>query len=322
MSNVSVIRTDKPKLGARPGAGLGIVCVLIASFLWGTTGTAATFAPEVGPLAIGAVAMGIGGLLQALLALRVLKRDAPKLRQNWVVVVFGAVAVAVYPLAFYSSMHLAGVTVGTVVTLGSAPLFSALTEWFVDRKALSKQWVTGAIPGLAGIILLCFYGGGGHGQAVVSSSWETTAGVLLGLVGGLTYALYAWGAHRLICKGISSSAAMGAIFGIGGVLLMPVLVITGGSLLTSWNNALVGAYMALVPMFIGYVLFGYALARISASTATTITLIEPVIAALLAVVIVGETLSPLGWLGTVLVVGCLVILSAPKSAFSRSETSG
>ena len=33
-------------------------CVLAASLLWGTTGTAATFAPAVGPLAIGAAAMG------------------------------------------------------------------------------------------------------------------------------------------------------------------------------------------------------------------------------------------------------------------------
>lgn len=312
MSNVSTIRTDS--------AGLGIVCVLIASFLWGTTGTAATFAPQVGPLAIGAVAMGIGGLLQALLALRHLKRYAVSLRQQRLIVLFGAISVAVYPLAFYSSMYLAGVTVGTVVTLGSAPLFSALTEWVIDRKVLSKQWLAGAVPGLAGIVLLCFYGGSGHGVTVAaSSSIETMAGVLLGLVGGLTYAFYAWGAHRLISKGISSSAAMGAIFGIGGILLMPVLIVTGSTLLSSWNNALVGAYMALVPMFTGYVLFGYALARISVSTATTITLIEPVIAALLAVVIVGETLSPLGWLGTVLVVGCLIILSAPKSAFTRAR---
>jgi DME family drug/metabolite transporter len=105
---------------------------------------------------------------------------------------------------------------------------------------------------------------------------------------------------------------MGSIFGAGGLFLMPVLLITGGALLTSWNNALVGAYMAIVPMFTGYVLFGYALARISVSMATTITLTEPVIAALLAVVIVGENLSPLGWLGALLVILCLVILSAPK----------
>lgn len=310
MSNVSVIKTDS--------AGLGIVCVLIASFLWGTTGTAATFAPEVGPMAIGAVAMGVGGLLQALLALRALKRDYSKLQQQWLLVLFGAVSVAVYPLAFYSSMYLAGVTVGTVVTIGSAPLFSALIEWVIDRKTLSKQWIFGAALGLSGIVLLCFFGGGDHQTASVAfSAGATAAGVLLGLVGGLTYALYAWAAHRLMCKGISSKAAMGSIFGAGGLLLMPVLLLTGGALLTSWNNALVGAYMAVIPMFTGYVLFGYALARISVSTATTITLTEPVIAALLAVVIVGENLSPLGWLGALLVISCLVILSAPKKEQAR-----
>ncbi len=310
MSNVSVIKTDS--------AGLGIVCVLIASFLWGTTGTAATFAPEVGPMAIGAVAMGVGGLLQALLALRALKRDYSKLQQQWLLVLFGAVSVAVYPLAFYSSMYLAGVTVGTVVTIGSAPLFSALIEWVIDRKTLSKQWIFGAALGLSGIVLLCFFGGGDHQTASVAfSAGATAAGVLLGLVGGLTYALYAWAAHRLMCKGISSKAAMGSIFGAGGLLLMPVLLLTGGALLTSWNNALVGAYMAVIPMFTGYVLFGYALARISVSTATTITLTEPVIAALLAVVIVGENLSPLGWLGALLVISCLIILSAPKKEQGR-----
>ncbi|WP_376709912.1 DMT family transporter [Pseudochrobactrum lubricantis] len=310
MSNVSVIKTDS--------AGLGIVCVLIASFLWGTTGTAATFAPEVGPMAIGAVAMGVGGLLQALLALRALKRDYSKLQQQWLLVLFGAVSVAVYPLAFYSSMYLAGVTVGTVVTIGSAPLFSALIEWVIDRKTLSKQWIFGAALGLSGIVLLCFFGGGDHQTASVAfSAGATASGVLLGLVGGLTYALYAWAAHRLMCKGISSKAAMGSIFGAGGLLLMPVLLLTGGALLASWNNALVGAYMAVIPMFTGYVLFGYALARISVSTATTITLTEPVIAALLAVVIVGENLSPLGWLGALLVIFCLVILSAPKKEQAR-----
>ena len=43
----------------------GIVFVLVAALLWGTTGTAAAMAPGVGPLAIGAAAMGVGGLLQA-----------------------------------------------------------------------------------------------------------------------------------------------------------------------------------------------------------------------------------------------------------------
>ena len=40
----------------------GFIAILLAAFLWGTTGTIATFAPNLSPLAIGAAAMGGGGL--------------------------------------------------------------------------------------------------------------------------------------------------------------------------------------------------------------------------------------------------------------------
>ena len=42
-------------------AGLGVAAILLTAVLWGTTGTAATFAPGAGPLAIGAAALGVGG---------------------------------------------------------------------------------------------------------------------------------------------------------------------------------------------------------------------------------------------------------------------
>ncbi|MEU5548098.1 EamA family transporter [Streptomyces sioyaensis] len=94
----------------------GPLCVLAASVLWGTTGTAATLAPGVGPLAIGAAAMGLGGLLQALIAAPQISRHAARLHDQRGTVLLGAASVTVYPLAFYSSMHLAGVAVGTVVS--------------------------------------------------------------------------------------------------------------------------------------------------------------------------------------------------------------
>lgn len=34
--------------------GFGVLVILFASLLWGTTGTAATYAPDISPLAIGA----------------------------------------------------------------------------------------------------------------------------------------------------------------------------------------------------------------------------------------------------------------------------
>lgn len=294
----------------------GMIGVLIAATLWGTTGTAATFAPELSPLAVGAVAMGIGGILQALIATTDIARQRQLIAQHWRFLLSGAFAVAIYPLAFYASMRLAGVTVGTVISIGSAPLLSALIEYRFDAVRLTKQWMYGATVGIVGMILLCLAENNGN----TLGNGQTMSGILLGLLAGFTYAFYSWSARRLMQAGVAARAAMGITFGTGGVLLMPVLLLTGAPLLTSWNNAAVGIYMAFIPMFIGYLCYGYGLARVSASTATTLTLLEPVIAALLAVMVVGERLPLLGWTGAALIVACLGIITAPAEKFSLIQT--
>ena len=314
--------------------------MVAASILWGTTGTAATFAPGVSPLAIGAVAMGLGGLLQSLYAVRHIAVQSGALLERWRLVSLGAAAVAVYPLAFYSSMHLSGVAVGTVVSIGSAPVAAALIERFADRKPLSRQWIIGALLGVGGAALLSFAGqastaAGAAGNAPAGPDpgpdpWTSTAGILLGLLAGTTYALYSWAAHRLTGRGLTARAAMGAVFGLGGLLLMPVLAVTGGPLLESWRSVGVGAYMAAVPMFAGYLLFGWGLARVGASTATSISLLETVVAAVLAVLVVGERLPALGWLGAAVVLASLFILTprpkrprpAPVRAASKLSAGG
>ncbi|PFG41761.1 DME family drug/metabolite transporter [Isoptericola jiangsuensis] len=293
----------------RHARGVGVAAIVVASVLWGTTGTAATFAPEVGPLAIGAVALGIGGLLQAAVAVPALRAARPALAEHRRTVVVGAVSVAVYPLAFYSSMHLAGVAVGTVVSLASAPLFSGLLERWVDGRRLSRWWVLAAALGVVGSAALA----SGRVEADAAAG-GTVAGVLLGLVAGVTYATYSWSVHGLMRCGVSRGASMGAVFGGGGLLLVPLLVVTGAPLVATPGAFAVGAYMALVPMFAGYVLFGVGLSRVPASTATTVTLLEPAVAALLAVVVVGERLAWWGWAGLgVLAVSLLVLALAPTT---------
>lgn len=287
----------------------GMAGVFMAAILWGTTGTAATFAPELSPLAIGAVAMGIGGLLQGLIAARAILRQRQQLLHHWPYLLTGALAVAVYPLAFYASMRLAGVAVGTVISIGSAPLLSALIEYRMDGLRLTRKWVCGAVIGIAGMVLLSLAESSAHHSG--GAGQYATEGILLGLVAGFTYALYSWSARRLMQQGIAPRAAMGATFSTGGVLLMPVLLMTGAPLLHSAVNAAVGVYMALVPMFIGYLCYGLGLARVRASTATTITLLEPVVAAVLAVMLVGENLPVEGWAGIGLIVACLIIITVP-----------
>ena len=291
---------------------VGIGLIAITGILWGTTGTAATFAPEAGPLAIAAGSLGVGGLLQALVAIPALWAAAPALRAQAPTVLLGAAAVGVYPLAFYSSMHVAGVAVGTVVALSSAPLAAGVLELVVDGRPLGRWWVVAAGMGVLGSALLCLsrVPGPARGTGVASVSPSSTpGGGAVGLVARIMYAAYTWAAGRLMARGIGRAASMGAVFGGGGILLMPVLALTGAPLVASREGFLVAAYLALVPMFGGYLLFGIGLARVSASTATTITLLEPAVAAILAVAVVGERLSPVGWAGLGILASALLVLT-------------
>jgi DME family drug/metabolite transporter len=295
---------------------LGAAAVTLTSILWGTTGTAASFAPTVGPLAIGAAALGIGGMLQGVIAIPSLISQRELLRANWKTVVLGALAVGLYPLAFYSSMRLAGVAVGSVISLATAPLFSGMLERIIERCPLSSTWMLAAALGILGSVLLCvsdLASGAHNAHSAHGAGSAVIPGILLALVAGATYASYSWAVKHLLTQGLPRPAAMGSVFALGGVLLMPVLVLTGGPILASRNSLLVAVYMALIPMFLGYLLFGYGLARLEASTATTITLLEPAVAAVLAVLVVGERLSILGWVGVSLFAVVLILIMRGSS---------
>ncbi|EAS77074.1 EamA family transporter [Vibrio alginolyticus] len=286
---------------------LGTLSILFASTLWGTTGTAASLAPDVSALAIGAFSMGIGGFMQACLSAKSLKRDFRKVVHKKKTLLISIIALATYPLAFYSSMRFTGVAIGTVISISTAPFFSALLECLFSRnQTITKRWMMSFAIGVIGITLLL------ASESSANSLFDQDMkhwGVLLGLLAGLTYAIYSWGVKAMIDHGIESQTAMGSVFGIGGVLLLPTLFITGDNLFASSTNTAVMLYMALIPMGLGYVAFGFGLRFVTASGASILTLFEPVIAAALAVAIVGEEISFIGWVGITLTLVCLFLQS-------------
>ena len=302
-----------------PHRAAGTIYVLLAATLWGTTGTAAALAPGVGPLAVGAAAMGIGGLLQGLIAIRPMAACARDLRGQLSLILLGAVAIAVYPLAFYSSMRLAGVAVGTVVSIGLAPIVAAVIERIVDHRPLSRRWLVSTGISLLGICALTVAHASdatSTDDAASSPGWRPLLGIGLAVLAAATYALYSWAAARLMRRELSSRAVMGALFGLGGVLLLPVVIITGAPIAATPGNFTAVAYLAAVPMFLGYLLFGRGLAAVSASTATTLSLWEPVVAAFLAVLVLREQLPVVGWLGVALVLIGLAVLTIRRPTTS------
>jgi len=283
----------------------GVIAIIIASFLWGTTGTAASYSPDVSSLAIGAFSMGIGGVLLVITARKKLIMDYKVMLEQPKVLILGATSVAIYPLAFYTSMRLSGVAIGTVVSIATAPFFAAILERLISKKNISLQWKLSFIIGAIGIALLTL----GRDQSINTaySINQQGLGILLGCIAGLTYAGYSWAARRLIESGIHSKSSMSGLFGCAALLLLPSLWFTGDNLFSSSTNALVSLYMAIIPMFLGYLLFGFGLNYIDASKATLITLIEPLVATILAVFIIGEKFKVIGWIGVALVSLCLLI---------------
>lgn len=275
--------------------------VALASALWGTIGLAAMIVPvDVPAFAIGAAGMGLGGVLLFLVAPRRAWRVIADRRVRWWLLV-GALGVIVYPLAVYPAMRLTGVAIANVVALGSGPAFAAIIEWIVERRRPSLIWTIATAFAIVGIVLLVS-GGGDAGEGLVAP------GVLLGLIGGLGYAVYAYASRRVIGIGHAPVPAMGAMFGLAALVLVPIAFVWGAPLWTSLEATLLVAYLAVGPLALAYALFGIGVRTLTASMATTIALLEPAVATLLAVLLLHERLAPLAWFGFALLIAAVVVV--------------
>ena len=247
--------------------------------------------------------MGVGGIVLAALTWPAVRRALSIPQARWWVLL-GGIGVLVYPLAFYAGMRDAGVAVGNTVALGSGPLFAGVIEWLATTRRPTKNWFVAVIIAGAGLVFV--------GVARGGSSDVGLTGVLLALIAGMAYALYSVAGSRVIAAGASFQGSMGAVFGAGALPLLVVLLFTGGPLVSNLDNLTRGAYLALGPLVLAYLLFGFALTRASASLVTLVTLLEPVFATVLAVVVLGEALPGIGWVGIALLVSGVAVATVPR----------
>jgi drug/metabolite transporter, DME family len=256
--------------------------------LWGTTGTAQTFA-EAAPHVVGAVRLLIGGT--ALLCFArfrgVLRRPA---RAEVPALVIGAAGVAAYQLCFFAGVSLTGVAVGTIVGIGSAPILTGLLDWLVNRQPLTRRWMIATALALTGCVLLTLP----DEQVSVNP-----LGVLLAVGAGASYAIYTLAGKQLL-KTVPADAMGAMVFGSAMFLLMPILFFSDVSWVLQPIGLLVALHLGLITLGLSYILFGRGLQLIPASTAVTLSLAEPLTAGLLGVIVVGERPPPIAWIGTAL----------------------
>lgn len=273
--------------------------VLLAATLWGTTGTAQTFAPSgTSPLAVGAIRMVLGG---ALLAGLMFARGGWRHNGRWPVwpLSLAVLGVVGYQLLFFAGVARTGVAVGTIVGIGSSPIMAGFLTWLVWRKRPGRQWAVTTGLAIIGCALLI-----GGGQAIQVD----VGGMLLAIGAGAAYAVYTIASKFLVGERPSTVVA-GVVFGLGAVLLLPLCFVLDMAWLTELRGFGVALHLGVVTLACAYLLFTIGLQTVSSATAVSLTLAEPLTAALLGVFVVGETLEPVAWVGIGLLFAGLVVLT-------------
>ena len=274
--------------------------VLVAAVLFGTTGTAQAIGPSLEPLAVGAARIVVGAALLGAIALAA---GALRTGASPRAILLAGACVAVYQASFFAVLDRTGVAVGTVVAIGSAPAFAGLFARAFAGEPLRARWAAATGLACAGVCLLVLGGGGAAGAEV------STAGVGLALISGAGYAGYAVATKRMLAAGGAPEAIMAAVFGAGALMLLPVFaLVPAGGLLHPGGLAL-ALYLGAVPTALAYILFAHGLRQIGAGETATLTLAEPLTAALLGVIVLGERPSVTSAAGAALVLGGLAVLA-------------
>lgn len=304
-----------PARPSRTGLLGGPAPILASALLWGTTGTAATLAPAGAPAAaIGGAGLTLGGLLLFLTSRGARSLPAACTRGERWLLVLGALAVAGYPVTFYPAVARTGVAVATVIALGSAPVFAGLLSWLTGQARPTSRWAAATGAAVLGCALLVL----GPELTGTVTPMDLT-GVALATGAGLSYAVYSLIGGRLILRGHPSDAVMGVLFGAAGLLVLPLFLYVDTHWLTTSRGATVTAYLALFTVFLAYRLFGHGLRHTPASVATTLTLAEPAVAAVLGVTVLGERLPAASWCGLAVLAVGLVLLTVPVEAADRAR---
>ena len=272
--------------------------LILAGICFGTTGTAQALGPKgISPLAVGSARL-IAGSLLLFLVHRSAATSLAKIsrRDLWL----SAIGVALYQITFFSAVRSTGVAIGTVTALGSAPALTGIVAFVMNREKPTRRWFFATLITTLGILVLSTSKG---------ISDFNIRGFLLAIGAGTAYSIFAVASKRALTQGVSITEAMFRIFSLGAILSAPLLFVGNTHWIITPRGLALILWLGLVPTALAYMAYAYGLAKVRASTASTLILAEPATATLLAALVLAEAITAHGWIGISVVIIGLIYLS-------------
>jgi drug/metabolite transporter (DMT)-like permease len=271
------------RLAANAGA-------LVAAVLFGSSVVAVRVAvQEVPPLSLAVLRFGQGGLLLVFLLLLVGARDLLRIRWRdlWLLMLLGAVLFAVFPVTFNASLRLIEASRGALV-LATIPLWSALLARITRSERLVPRQVIGVFLSLGGV---------GLALAERGVGWQGGLGGLAGdglmLVTALCGAAYAVLAQRAFARYNALTVTTYAMV-LGTLLLLPAALVEGlFGVFTRLDRQTV-ALLVFLGVFggaLGFFLWTFALTRLTPTQVAVYINLNPLVAMVLAAVLLAERLT-------------------------------
>lgn len=254
------------------------------------------------PYWVGALRLGIASIFFAFF-IAYLKRTGraeftlPLRCWSWVLA--AGMCVAAYNLTFFAGVKASGVALGTVLAIGSGPVWAGILQSLITRQAPTPAWWAGTLLAVTGAVLLLF--GNKMGQQF------DPYGFVLCLAAGLAYASYTMISQKLVSRAPPATVTLWT-FSVAAAIAIPAAAIIStpfDSTAAGWSVVL---YLGLVSTGVAYLLFSHALRHLSAATGVTLALAEPLTAFALAIIFLGERPGPTALAGFGLILAGLALV--------------
>jgi DME family drug/metabolite transporter len=293
----------------------GLLLIVLAALLWGTVGVATKIIyglAATNPLSVGFFRLAFSApvLLVACWQIhgrrmfRITKRDLA------LMLLIGAL-MAFYQVCYFASIARVGVAVAVLVTLCTAPVMVALLSVVLLGERLTGAVLLALACALAGTAMLVWVG-----PDTSEAHRDTLSGVLLALGSALGYTMLTL-CSRALAGRYHPLQPLAVGFATGALILLPFALATGfvaSYPAAGWALLL---YLGLVPTALAFVLFLAGIRHITATVSSIVTLIEPLTSTVLAWLLFGEQLGPLGLLGAALLLGAIGLLYRGKAGRAR-----
>lgn len=287
----------------------GFGLVLLAAIIWGTIGVATQTiysTDEASPLFINLMRTIIATPVLLLMAWRPIGHQLFRVeRRDFSIMCLMGTCLVLSQVMYFSGIRYAGVTISTLLTLCVPPLLVACLSMLINRETLQRRTIVALSFALMGSILLIritpsdtFYPQLGLGIVYSLVSAVFYAGMLL--CGRFVAAQY----HPLQVTAIGFSA--------GTLVLLTITLLSDVAVIQSPQAWGLVFYMGLIPTAFAYWIFQMGLRTVSATTASIVIMIDPLVAAGLAWLMFGEMLPFVGFLGAGLLLLSLLILGSGK----------